>query len=453
MRSVDLAVNGGRVFYAGELHDVNLGVSDGTVTHVTSRRLDAERTLDLDDELVLPGMVDAHVHFREPGYEEKEGIETGSAAAAAGGVTTVIEMPNTVPPVTTAERLEEKVELFRRQSHVDFALFGALTEDNLRTGDVERLAAGGVTAFKTFMATSFGPLLIDDIGTLFTAFEEVAATGRPLYIHAEDQEYLQEFERRAREGSAEGLDRFFRSRPPIAELTAVNDVIDIVRETRTRTVIVHATTSEAVDRVTAARDDSLPVSAEVTPYHLRIDQPRLAEIGTRGIGTPPVRSPANRERLVRLFDTGAITYLGSDHAPHTLEEKDRPPLEVAPGMPQLETALPAMLDAVNRGQTTVRRVVEAYAEHPARLHGLYPRKGTLSIGADADFVVVDMDRPVTVDSATFASKARYSPFEGEEFTGAPIATFQRGRQIAADMSVVNDPGEGIYLAKSDIPKD
>lgn len=453
MRSVDLAVNGGRVFHAGEFHDVNLGVSDGTVTHVTSRRLEATQTLELDGEHVLPGMVDAHVHFREPGYEEKEGIETGSAAAAAGGVTTVIEMPNTLPPVTTAERLEEKVDLFRRQSHVDFALFGALTDNNIRTGDVERIAAAGATAFKTFMATSFGPLLIDDIGELFTAFEEVADTGRPLYIHAEDQEYLQEFERRAREGPAEGLDRFFRSRPPIAEMTAVNDVIDIVRETRTRTVIVHVTTSQAVDRVTAARDDSLPVSAEVTPYHLRIDQPRLAEIGTRGIGTPPVRSLANRERLVRLFDAGAITYLGSDHAPHTLEEKDRPPLEVAPGMPQLETALPAMLDAVNRGQTTVRRVVDAYAEQPARLHGLYPRKGTLLIGADADFVVIDMDRSITVDPTSFVSKGRYSPFDGDEFTGVPVATFQRGHKIAENMEVVNDPGDGVYLAHSDPPKD
>lgn len=448
MNSVDFAIHGGQVYYAGECHKVNLGVSNGTVTCLTSNQLEATRTLELDGELVLPGMVDAHVHFREPGYKEKEGIASGSAAAAAGGITTVIEMPNTVPPVTTVERLEEKVELFRHQSHVDFGLFGALTDSNIRTGDVGELARAGVTAFKTFMATSFGPLLIDDLGELFTAFEEVSSTGLPLYIHAEDQEHLQEFERRTRESTTEGLDQFFDSRPPIAETTAVSDVIEIVRETRTRTVIVHVTTSEAVDRITTADQDGLPVDAEVTPYHLLIDQPTLTEIGTQGIGTPPARSAENRERLLNRFDAAAITLLGSDHAPHTLEEKDRPPLDVAPGMPQLETALPAMLDAVNNGRTTVKRVVEAYAERPARLHGLYPRKGSLHVGADADFVVIDMDRSMTVDPATFESKARYSPFEGFAFTGVPTATYQRGQKIAEDMEVVNEAGDGIYITRN-----
>lgn len=443
--TVDLSVRGGRVYQGGEWHDVDLGISDGTISHITSGPLPADRTLELDGELVVPGMVDGHVHFREPGYEAKEGILAGSAASAAGGITTVIEMPNTDPPVTTVDRLEEKAARFRQQSHVDFGLFGALTGDNIRTGDVQDLAEAGVTAFKTFMATSFGPLLIDDLGDLYTAFEAVGQTGLPVYIHAEDQEYLQEFADRVRERGLEGMDRFFQSRPPIAERSAVGDVVEIVRETRTRTVIVHVTTSEAVERITAASGAGLPIDAEVTPYHIAIDQPRLAAIGTRGIGTPPVRSADNRQRLLEQFDGGTISLMGSDHAPHTVAEKDRRPLEVAPGMPQLETALPVMLDMVNQGRTSVDRVVEAYAEAPARLHGLYPRKGTLAVGADADFNVLDMDRTVTVDPDSFESTARYSPFEGCELTGMPVLTYQRGRKIAEGMHVVNDPGDGVYL--------
>ena len=181
MSEVDLSVTGGRVLLDGELRAATLGVTDGTVSHIVEPNvaLGATETLALDGEVVLPGLVDGHVHFREPGYTEKEGIETGTAAAAAGGVTTVIEMPNTVPPVLTVDRFESKAERFDSKSHVDFALFGAITEENVGTGDIEALAEAGVTAFKTFMATSFGPLLMDEKGELYRAFEEVAAADRP----------------------------------------------------------------------------------------------------------------------------------------------------------------------------------------------------------------------------------------------------------------------------------
>lgn len=445
--SVDLKVTGGRVYHAGEVAPLTLGVTDGTVTHLTDSAvgLDADETLALDGELVLPGFVDGHVHLREPGYVEKEGIEAGSAAALAGGVTTIVEMPNTTPPVLTAERWDEKVGLFEEKSRVDFALFGAITEENIRTGDIEVLADRGAAAFKTFMATSFGPLLMDDKGELLTAFEEVAETGRPIYIHAEDEEYLEEFGERAVESDLEGMEEFFASRPPIAETTAVSEVIDIVRQTGAETIIAHVTTSEALSRIADARAEGLPIHAEVTPYHLRVDEELLKDVGTRGIGTPPVRSPANREGLWNHLNTGSVDLIGSDHAPHTLEEKDRDPLEVAPGMPQLETALPVLLDAVNTGDTALSQVVERYAARPAMVHGLYPRKGTLRVGADADFVVVDTDTEWTVDADAFESKGKYSPFDGWTLTAKPVYTYQRGRRVAEDMETVAAPGDGHHL--------
>lgn len=173
MPSTDLSVTGGQLLLDGELKDATLGVTDGSISHIVdpSVSLDADERLALDGEVVLPGLVDGHVHFREPGYTEKEGVETGTAAAAAGGVTTVIEMPNTVPPVLTVDRFESKADIFRSKSHVDFALFGAITEENVGTGDIAALADAGATAFKTFMATSFGPLLMDDKGELYRAFE------------------------------------------------------------------------------------------------------------------------------------------------------------------------------------------------------------------------------------------------------------------------------------------
>jgi len=449
MPRTDLCVTGGQVLLAGELQAATLGVTDGRVSHILDPEadLDADETVALEGELVLPGLVDGHVHFREPGYERKEGIASGTAAAAAGGVTTVVEMPNTVPPVLTPERFESKADLFREKSRVDFALFGAITEDNVGTGDIAALAAAGATAFKTFMATSFGPLLMDDKGELYEAFEEVAAADRPLYIHAEDEEYLDVFGERAREDHGEEMAAFFESRPPITETTAVSDVLDIVAETGTETVIVHTTTAEAVDRMAAAKAAGRPVRTEVTPYHLAFDREAIERVGTHGIGTPPVRDADNRAALWDRVTGGDVDLFGSDHAPHRLEEKERPPLEVAPGMPQLETALPFLLDAAARGRIDLATIAEKYAERPARIHGLYPRKGTLRVGADADFVVVDPEAEWTVDADAFASAGAYSPFDGMDLTGRPVATYQRGVKIAEGMDPVAEPGRGEFLTR------
>jgi dihydroorotase (multifunctional complex type) len=431
----------------GELRNATLGVTDGSISHIVdaSVTLDAEERVALDGEVVLPGLVDGHVHFREPGYTEKEGVETGTAAAAAGGVTTVVEMPNTVPPVLTVDRFESKADIFRSKSHVDFALFGAITEENVGTGDIAALADAGATAFKTFMATSFGPLLMDDKGGLYRAFEEVADVDRPLYIHAEDEEYLDLFRGRATEEHGEDMAAFFAARPPIAETTAVSDVLDIVADTGTETIVVHTTTAEAIDRMSDAKADDQPVWTEVTPYHLAFNQSDIERVGPHGIGTPPARDEANRVALWERVTDGAVDLFGSDHAPHQLAEKERPPTEVAPGMPQLETALPFLLDAVNRGRLSLSTIAEAYAERPARIHGLYPEKGSLQVGADADFVVVDMDEEWTVDAEAFESAGNYSPFDGTTLTGKPKRTYQRGTQVAADMAVTVDAGHGRFL--------
>ncbi|RQG88049.1 hypothetical protein EA462_14460 [Natrarchaeobius halalkaliphilus] len=446
MSDVDTQFSGGRVYHAGELMDLTVGVTDGTVTHLArpGTALNATEQIELDGEWILPGFVDGHIHLREPGYVEKEGIETGTAAAAAGGVTTIVEMPNTTPPVLDVDRLEEKAARFARDSHVDHAFFGAITEENVGTGNIEALAEAGITAFKTFMATSFGPLLMDDKGVLYRAFEEVSDTGLPLYIHAEDEEYLDEFTTRCKD--QDGMDAFFDSRPPIAETTAVSDVLDMVEATGAETVIAHVTTAEALSRIRDGRADGLPVHAEVTPYHLTFDRSDVAAIGTAAIGTPPARDSQNFEGLWTHLRNGDVQLLGSDHAPHRLEERDQPPLEVPPGMPQLETAVPAMLEAIDRGRLSVEKLVELYAESPARLHGLYPRKGTIRPGADADLVVVDPDREWEVDATRFESAADYSPFDGMTLTGMATAVYQRGTMIAKGGETVSEPGDGIRLS-------
>ncbi len=449
MAAVDLCITGGRVLLNGELQDLTMGVTDGSVSHILEAdvALEGDEQLELEGEVVMPGLVDGHVHFREPGYTQKEGIESGTAAAAAGGVTTVIEMPNTTPPVLTVDRFEAKADLFRSKSCVDFALFGAITNENIGTGDIAALAENGATAFKTFMATSFGPLLMDDKGELYQAFEEVAETERPLYIHAEDEEYLDFFGERSRAENGDDMAGFFAARPHIAETTAVSDILDIVRHTGTETVIVHTTTAEAVDRIEDAKSDGHLVWTEVTPYHLAFDQEAIEEAGTEAIGTPPARDEANRQALWEHLRDQSIDLIGSDHAPHLLEEKHRPPTEVAPGMPQLETALPFLLDSAERDQISLSTIHEVYSKRPAQLHGLYPKKGTLQVGADADFVVVDMEAQWTVDASQFESYGKYSPFDGKTLTGKPVLTYQRGTPIATGGTTTAEPGQGLFLTR------
>jgi dihydroorotase (multifunctional complex type) len=356
-------------------------------------------------------------------------------------------MPNFPPTVTDRERWNENAALYDGTAHVDYSMFGHVAAaHNVGTGDVADLAAAGAPGFKTFLSAGGGPdpYVIRDKGDLLTAFEEVAETGRPFWVHAEDDEYHVEYLERVAERGLTGMDAFLESAPPILETTAVRDLIDLAAETGTTTVVAHTTTAEALDLVAEARADGVPIYAETTPYYLGIDEERLREIGTTALGTPPVRSPENRAALWERFDGGRVDTMATDHAPRFDEEKARDPIDVGPGMPQLETALPFLLSAVEDGKTTVDRIVETYAERPARLLG-FERKGHLGVGADADFVVVDTDAEWTVDPEQFESRATYSPFDGWTFTARPVRTFVRGQEVAIDMAAT-DARPGRLLA-------
>jgi allantoinase len=452
MTTVDLALTGGTVVLDGRRQQCTLGVTNEVISHITNAELDAQRTVDVDGKLLLPGCVDGHVHIR-PG-DEREGVDTGTAAAAAGGVTTVVDMPNFPPTVTNRDRFEETAARYEGSAHVDYGIFGHVPTDIVGTGDIGALADAGAPAFKTFLSLDGGPgpYVILDKGDLYTAFEEVAETNRPFWVHAEDDDYHREFIDRVESQGLSGWDAFFESAPPILETTAVADLIDLACETGVTTVVAHTTTADALEAISDARADGVPIYAETTPYYLGVDQERLRDIGTEGLGTPPVRSPANRERLWDCLNDGSVDTIATDHAPNRLKEKSGSPTEVSPGMPQLETALPFLLTAANDGRTTVERIVELYAERPAKLFGLYPTKGTLAVGADADIVVADMDTEWTVDPDDFESSAKYSAFDGWTFSARIARTFVRGVEVATDMTATDaTPGQRISGAPPQHP--
>jgi dihydroorotase len=397
-------LSSGKVYIEGSLRKVDIGFAEKI--QEIGEELDGDR-LDCAGLLILPGMIDAHVHFRDFEQAHKETWQTGSRAAAKGGVTTVLEMPNTDPPTTTLEMVERKRERAGK-ALVDFGLYGGLTEENIEL--IPDLARE-VVAFKLYLGETTGGLVVRDPKAIKDIFKAVAATGKVLAVHAQKGS-----------SNSEARDLAFA-----IELAAKYDV---------RLHLAHVTTAEGVLVIEEAKKD-VDLTAETCPHYLFFTKEDLAEQGPLLLVNPPLADEEDRGLLWEALQEGLIDILASDHAPHTLEEKrsERPPS----GLPGVETTLPLMLDAVNRGKIALAQLIRAFAENPARRFGL-KRKGRLDLGSDANLVLVDLDRSGQVVREELATKCGWSPYEGLSLRGWPVATFVRGEPVywAAGFSLPED---------------
>jgi dihydroorotase len=367
---------------------------------------------------ILPGVIDTQVHFREPGLEQKEDLYTGSRAAVAGGVTAVFEMPNTKPLTTTAATLADKVKRARHRMLCDFAFYVGGTRETI--GDIPALekleASAGI---KVFMGASTGDLLVEDAASL----EKIIATiSRRAAFHAEDEARL-----RARAG--EKVHGKPASHPvwrdETAALIATQRLVGLAEQYRKRVHVLHLSTAE---EAVWLRDHKAYASIEVTPHHLTLVAPDCYErLGTYAQMNPPVRDDRHRQALWAAVAEGTIDILGSDHAPHTREEKDHPYPESHSGMTGVQTLVPVMLDHVNAGRMSLARFVEMTSAGPQRLFGLNG-KGRIAVGYDADLTVVDMGRTETIKHAWIESRAAWTPYDGVKVKGWPVGTIVRGHK-------------------------
>jgi dihydroorotase len=398
----DVGVVGGRIAAIGDLASASAG-----------------RTLDCTGLHVLPGVIDTQVHFREPGLDHKEDLESGSRAAVMGGVTAVFEMPNTDPQTTTPEALADKVRRGRHRMHCDFAFWVGGTHENAHAvAELERLpAAAGI---KVFMGSSTGSLLVeDDRGVA----EILSRTRRRAAFHSEDEGMLRERRSLRIEGDP-------RSHPvwrsAEVALTCTRRLVRIARETGARIHVLHVTTA---DEMAFLADHKDVASVEVTPHHLTLVAPDCYErLGTLAQMNPPVRDEHHRAGVWRGVEQGIADILGSDHAPHTRAEKDKTYPDTPSGMTGVQTLVPLMLDHVNAGRLTLERFVDMTSAGPKRLFGI-ARKGRLATGYDADFTVVDLKRRETIANAWIASKCGWTPYDGTTVTGWPVGTFVRGNVV------------------------
>jgi len=445
--TVDMVIRDGRIYTPQGFYDGDIVVEDGKIQSLTksSLSIQADKVLDARGNLVLPGMIDMHVHFRDPGFPDREDFQSGTSAAAAGGVTTVADMPNTVPSVTSVEALREKVEIADRKALIDFALIAGAGE--LSADMLVSLAKGGVVGYKTFMIARFKELAASD-GQMLDNFETIAETGLPCMIHAENEDIVSRGIEKAKALGRVDPIAHSEFRPPIAEVEATARTIMLAGETDVHLHICHMSTKGAAKVLGWAKKRRRKVTGETSANYLLLNSEVMKKVGPYAKIDPPLRSPQDQEALWEALNGGVIDVIASDHAPYPKEDKEKGWQNIydAPsGGTGVETTLPLMLDCVNRGLITLERLVETFAVNPAKIMGLYPRKGVLAPGSDADIIIVDPMSQFVIKGEKLHSKQKITALEGYRGKGRPLTTIVRGKVIMEGGEVVGKPGFGEYL--------
>jgi dihydroorotase len=422
----DLLIRDGQVVSREGIRPRSLGILDGQIAAnlAPGEVAPAREILDLNGQLVLPGLVDAHVHFREPGLVHKESFETGSRAAAAGGVTTVMVMPTDNPMTTTAELFIEKKELAAGHCHVDYALQAGLGPD---VQHIPALADLGAVSFEIFMSDLAPPMLTERTSDLLAALAAVRDVDGVAGITPGDDSVVQTLSAAAvARGGVDRLD-FARARPPIAEAIGLARACMAVAETNVRAHVRQVSCGASVAVLRALAPKTL--SSEVTPHNLWLDEQELVRQGPIAKVVPPLRSRSDIDAVRAALREGIIGIVATDHAPHLPSEKAEGLNDIwkAPGgFPGLQTFLPLMLGLVADDILTYQDLVRVCCEAPARRFGLFPRKGSLDIGADADIVVIDPQHPFIIRNADQQSKAAQTPFDGWKTPATPTLALLRG---------------------------
>jgi len=448
----DLVIKSDKVFIDGRLIDCWIGVKDGIISTISKEKLTAEKIIDAKGKIVLPGTVDPHVHIRAPGHDERETFESGTKDAASGGVTTVIEMPISTPPPHSPELVQRRMDIASQEVVVDIAFFGAAGTDCLE--DIIPCAKSGIVAFKTFLHEAppgrkeeFIGLTAPNTGDQYELMEKVAKTGIMIGFHAENNDMINKNIARLRsEGKTSPL-YHGRSRPPVVEIETVAKILLFAEKIGTKVEICHISTPEVVELVNRAKSKGVYVVAETCPHYLFLNENVLEKVGVFAKCNPPLRSEEERVKMWEFVRDGSIDIIGSDHAPYTKEEKERGSEDIftpPAGFPGLSTRLPLLFTAVKEGKIRLDKMIELICENPAKIFGLYPKKGTIAVGSDADFVIFDPDKKDIISKDKMFTKCRDSAlvYDGWEVYGKPEKTIVRGKIVFDNGEIIVSPGYG-----------
>lgn len=444
-------------------YQANIYINDGKIAVITKDVLDANvnTVTDAEGYFVLPGLIDTHVHSRDGGGLHKEDFYHSTQAAAAGGITTIFEMPNTNPPINNVENFNKQVENLSEKAHVNFGLWGICLGE-LNINDLQELSKAGVIGFKYFwgyavnkenyqLVYNYDESMTDvippcDDGEVFNMFKEVTKTGKIMAVHAENSELINSLSDTANDSDKNEYDNAVEKRPSLAEELTIQTGISFAKELGTKFHVLHISSKEGVELVENARKNGLNVTGETCPHYLFLTNQDFKHIGNNMKVYPLVKYKEDKERLWKGIREGTLSLVCSDHAPHTEDEKKGHFNEIPAGMCGVETLVPLMLNAVSEGEITLNDVVSLLSTEPSKLFGLYPQKGSIKAGADADITIVDMNHEKMIKKDDLHSKSKVTAYDGFNIKGAPVATIVNGVTVMEKGAIItNNSGKFIKI--------
>lgn len=455
----DLKILNATIVTDSEQYKGNLYVKDGKIQAITNHLLEGKAHEEIDAEglYVLPGLIDTHIHSRDPGPTYKEDFAHSSSAAAAGGITTVFEMPNTTPPVNNADNFDLQNNNLKEKAYVDYGLWG-ICLGHLNNNHIQELHEKGVIGFKFFwgyavhqktyqLMYNYKPGMEDvippfDDGEVYEMMEHVAKTNQIFAVHAESNELIQKLTDRVEKRGARSYEDLLEGRPNVAEVLTVKKGIEMAKATGVRFHVLHVSTGEAVEEVREAQSAGYPVTVETCPHYLFLSNEDFDRVGPQMKVYPPVKYKKDQDEIWQGILDGTISHVCSDHAPHTEEEKDGDLWSIPAGMCGVETMVPLMLNAVNEGKISLEKLVYLLATNPAKMFGVYPQKGSIQVGGDADFTIVDMNKKGTIKREKLHSKSKVTAFDGFPVKGLPVYTIVRGNIVMNQGEIVGHQGYG-----------
>ncbi|MFK7860989.1 MAG: dihydroorotase family protein [Granulosicoccus sp.] len=434
----DLILSGGTLVHEHSREDADIAIKDEIIVGIGAPGTlgSATEQVDVSGHFLIPGGIDVHVHFREPGYTHKEDWGTGTQAAAMGGVTTVFEMPNTHPPTRSVAELKQKQE-YASKACVDYGLYGLLAEDNIH--EIPGLIEGGANAFKCFMGNTFGNLPSPSTGAMLEGFEIISQSGLRISLHAETASIMAWRQERLEAAGLNEPLHHIAARPEVVAIEAVARAAILAEWTGARIHVLHISSAGELRPLAEAKARGVDVTGETCPCYLFLNSSDYERLGSVIRVNPPVRESKDSMAIWDALQSGVVDMISTDHAPHTLEEKTSDVIWKADcGFPGVETQMPLMLTEVASGRMTLEHYVRISSANPARTFGLWPMKGRMAVGAHADIAVIDMDREETIDAQHLHSRGKVTPFSGRKTIGAPVHTLVRGRFVQRDRQWVPD---------------
>jgi dihydroorotase (multifunctional complex type) len=444
--TVDLVLSNAKAYINRQITDCSLAVNQGKIFKIGKEPSmpKADRKLDMKGLLVLPGLIDAHVHLRDEGKAYKEDFYSGTAAAAAGGITTVLDMPNNNPVTMSAETLRNRMSIAKDRILINVGFY---SEFPTNMQDIRRIVEEGAVAFKLFMAEQVGGLNINDNNVLSEAFKIAKKLQVPVAVHAEDKASIKSAEDRLKHAGRNDIRAFLEAHSEEVEVKAVKRLLNTAKQSKTHIHFCHVSTGKGLRAITEAKKAGMQVTCETTPHHLLLSSEEFKRVGTLALTMPPIREKAQIDALWTGIRKGWVDTIGSDHAPHTLDEKKSEKVwDVKVGIAGLETTLPLLLTEAKRGTLFIGDIIRLMSEKPAEIFKLKGR-GTLEEGNIADITVVDLSKRGKIDSSKFHSKAKYSPFDGRTVEGKPIKTFVAGQLVMDNGEIVAQAGSGDIIRR------